>query len=197
MVNADEVPVNEDNPLRPVTHYGVSKACQTMLCLTEGRSAGIELIVFRPFNVVGPGMPRYLAFGSFAGQIAEAEVAGKQCEVMARGSLESRRDFIDVRDVADAVCLLACVKNAVGVYNVCTGKLHSVREGVAVLKQHSRVKCSIVQRETGGQAIESPGFYGDNKKITQAISWNPRISFEKSLEDTLEYERGKGRQPLM
>ena len=73
----------------------------------------------RIFNPIGPGMPRYLALGEFARQIAALPPHGGMLQT---GSLTVSRDFIDVEDVASALHRLATHPLACGVVNICSGK---------------------------------------------------------------------------
>jgi GDP-4-dehydro-6-deoxy-D-mannose reductase len=183
-VRPDEIPVKEGNALRPLSYYGLSKAAQTMLCLAEMRGLDIPVIICRPFNIIGPGMPDFLAFGSFARQIASAEKLGEECSLRA-GNLEGKRDFIDVRDVAEALCLLAKKGRAGEVYNICTGESHSIGEGLKLLMSHSRIKMKIVQEKSSYRPFEPPDFVGDPSKIEQQTGWRMTIAFEQSLQDLL------------
>src|SRR3954465_8481467 len=97
-VAADDLPVGEDYACRPAESYGLSK----WLATTAGLAARppLEVVVARIFNPIGPGMPPGLAFGRFARRLAEP---GPDPLRLTVGNLDSRRDFIDVRDVARAL----------------------------------------------------------------------------------------------
>lgn len=181
-VGPGESPVKEWNPLRPLAPYGISKAAQTMTAFAEGRRLGIPVIVFRPFNIIGPGMPGHLAFGSFARQVAEQESGGGD-GVIRTGSLNGRRDFIDVRDVAVALYHLARSGRAGEIYNICSGSLRSMREGLDILIGNSRVEIRVEEKGACDRKDETPDFSGDPSKIMEETSWRPAISFARSLED--------------
>lgn len=190
-VKPEESPVQEHNALRPSGSYGISKAEQTTICGDEARRMGVPVIVFRPFNIIGPGMPGHLAFGNFARQIARAE-RDPDAPPMRVGRLDGRRDFVDARDVAEALCLLAVSGRPGETYNVCTGELHSVREGLDILLRCSPKTIELVEdgprhREGG----EPPGFAGDPSKIKRETGWRAAVPFAQSLRDLLESARGR------
>lgn len=104
-VSPDENPVSEEQPLRPVSPYGVSKAAQGLLALQQHREHNIPAIHVRAFNHTGPGQRDEFAAASFARQIAEAE-AGLRPPVIEVGNLSVRRDLFDVRDACQAYLAL-------------------------------------------------------------------------------------------
>ncbi len=187
-VAAGESPVHERTPLRPRGPYGISKAEQTSLCLDEARRTGLPVIVFRPFNVIGPGMPAHLAFGNFARQIAAAEESPGAAAVRV-GRLDGVRDFIDARDVAKALLLLAESGRSGGIYNICTGEPHSVREGLEILLGFSAARIPLVEQIGPPAGAEPPGFTGDPSMLRRETGWRASIPFRDSLCDLLEAER--------
>ncbi len=184
-VQPDEIPVREDNALRPISYYGLSKAAQTMLCLTEGRRLEIPIIICRPFNIIGPGMPDFLAFGNFARQIAEVERVGEQGTLRV-GNLETRRDFIDARDVANALCLLSQTGRDGEVYNICSGTSHSIGEGLKILIGRSSAKIETLKEDSRCRRVEVPDFVGDPSKVEKQTGWRASLSFERSVRDLAE-----------
>ncbi|RYG06804.1 MAG: NAD-dependent epimerase/dehydratase family protein [Burkholderiales bacterium] len=123
-VPAAQQPVSEDCICRPNTAYGISKLAQTQHALLA-RARGLPVVVGRLFNPIGAGMPKSLALGSFAHQIAGLYGGGG---VLKTGDLDVVRDFMDV---ADAARLLVDLAFSAGpqepeIVNVCTGQGHSL-----------------------------------------------------------------------
>jgi GDP-4-dehydro-6-deoxy-D-mannose reductase len=118
---ADQGPVDESATARPLSHYGVSKLAQTQMAQTVARQ-GRPVIVARPSNIIGPGMPDRSAVQSFIRQIGEI-VKQRREPVVEVGNLDAIRDFIDVDDVVALYARLVCEPAASGeVINVCTGQ---------------------------------------------------------------------------
>jgi len=98
MVHADELPIRETNPLRPLSPYAVSKVGQDMLGYQYFNSFGMKIIRTRGFNHTGPRRAPVFVCSDFARQIVAVE-KGKKEPVMHVGNLEAQRDFTDVRDM--------------------------------------------------------------------------------------------------
>ena len=105
----------------------------------------LEVMVARVFNPIGPGTPVSQALGRFASRLAEP---GPDPLELAVGDLDSRRDFIDVRDVARAMVELAQRGRPGLVYHVGTGQSHRVGDGLDRLVQLSG-RSSSAQRRLG------------------------------------------------
>jgi RHS repeat-associated protein len=185
----------EDSRLLPVSSYGVSKAAQHLLGYQYAVQYGLRVVRACPFNLLGPGLPRGLVAADFAYQLAAIE-AGWQGPVIAVGSLHTSRDFLDVRDACVAYRLLALHGEPGESYHVSSGRAVSIRDLLDMLIARSGLPVTVEQRrETPDRSgIESQ--VGDNAKLRE-IGWEPVISLEQSLGDTLAYWRGQvkaGRQ---
>jgi len=192
LVYPEEVPVKETNPLRPLSPYGVSKAACDLLCQQYHRSYGLKIVVTRAFNHEGPRRPEDFAPSWFAKQIAEAEL-GVRGEIRV-GNLEAVRDYTDVRDVVEAY-LKAVEKCRYGTpYNICSGKGWRIGEVLNYLVKYSGVNVKIVQDKSLLRPSDVPILVGDSSKFRSATGWMPRIRFEKTLEDILNWWRDRLRR---
>jgi GDP-4-dehydro-6-deoxy-D-mannose reductase len=126
-IRPDDIPVNENQPLRPASPYSVSKVTQDMLCLQYYLSHDVAAFRVRPFNQIGPGQSTDFVAPAFAHQIAAIE-KGLQEPVVHVGNLEAKRDFTDVRDMARAYALLLSSGTPGEVYNAGRGEAHSIQE---------------------------------------------------------------------
>src|SRR2546426_6052304 len=97
LVRPEETPITEENPLRPLSPYAVSKVTQDMLGWQYHQSFGLRTVRTRAFNHEGPRRGEVFVTSNFAKQIALIE-AGKQAPVLEVGNLEARPDWHDVRD---------------------------------------------------------------------------------------------------
>ncbi len=88
LVHEHEVPMTEENPLRPLSPYAVSKVAQDKLAYQYHRSYGIQAIVTRGFNHCGPRQTENFIVATLAKQIAEIE-AGLREPVIEHGDLGS------------------------------------------------------------------------------------------------------------
>jgi GDP-4-dehydro-6-deoxy-D-mannose reductase len=183
MVDAARLPVLEEHALRPVSPYGVSKAWQSLAARSYA-FRGLHVVVGRVFNVVGRGVPEYTSVGAFAEQL-RAIAAGRGDPVMRVGNLEPRRDFLDVTDVASALCALATSSIAGEVYNICSGRSIGIGE---VLEQLIALSGLAVRVETEPARLrpgDVPDVYGSPAKISAACGWSPRVRLADSLSASL------------
>ena len=194
LVRPDELPVKETNPLRPTSPYAVSKVAQDMLGLQYHLSHQLYTVRVRSFNHIGPRQRLGFVASDFASQIAEAE-AGLREPVIQVGNLEPQRDFSDVRDVVRGYHLLTTQGEPGEVYNLGSEQAHSVGEMLDTLLALSEVPITIIQDPERVRPTDVPVIVGDCTKIREQTGWRPEIPFEQSLQDVLDYWRGKIREP--
>jgi len=188
LVQPDELPIKETNPLRPTSPYAVSKVAQDMLGLQYHLSHKLFTVRVRPFNHIGPRQRLGFVAPDFARQIAEAE-AGLQGPVIQVGNLEPQRDFSDVRDVVRGYHLLITQGEPGEVYNLGSEQARSVRELLEKLMAMSKVPITIEQDPERLRPTDVPVMVSDCTKLRGQTGWRPRISFEQSLQDVLDYWR--------
>lgn len=190
MVNADEMPITEGNPLRPLSPYGVSKVAQDVLAYQYYMSYGLEVVRTRAFNHTGPRRGEVFVASSFARQVAMIE-KGLQDPVVFVGNLDAVRDFTDVRDTVRGYHL-SLEKGEVGeVYNICSGQGRSMRELLDTILAHSRVTIETRQDPARMRPSDVPVLVGDSTKFRKATGWKPQIPFDQTIEDLLEYWRAR------
>lgn len=189
-VYPDEIPMKETNPLRPLSPYAVSKVAQDLLAYQYHKSYGLQTIRTRGFNHTGPRRGDVFVTSSFAKQVAEVE-KGKREPVIRVGNLEAKRDFCDVRDVARAYWL-ALEKGEPGdVYNVGVGRAYSMKEVLDLILAQSKVKVRIEVDPERLRPSDVPILLSDSSKFRKLTGWEPRIPFEKTLADLLDYWRAR------
>lgn len=189
LVHENELPIKEENILRPLSPYAVSKIAQDTLACQYHHSYGIKTVVTRAFNHEGPRRGEQFVTSDFAKQIAKIE-KGKQESIIRVGNLDARRDYTDVRDIVNAYWL-ATEKCKYGEpYNVCSGKDWPIKSVLDfLLSKSSRKDIRVVQDPAKMRPSDVPILLGDYSKFKQATGWEPKIPFEKTLEDTLNYWR--------
>jgi GDP-4-dehydro-6-deoxy-D-mannose reductase len=191
LVTPEETPITEDNPLRPLSPYAVSKVGQDMLAYQYHQSYGLHLIRTRAFNHTGPRRGKVFATSNFASQIVEME-RGRAEPVLRVGNLEAQRDFADVRDIVRGY-RLAVEKGRPGdVYNLCSGVAHAIQEVVDILLGMSAVSVRVEQDPARMRPSDVPILLGDCTKFRELTGWATTIPFEQSLRDLLEWWRGRG-----
>lgn len=190
LVFEDEVPINEENPLRPQSPYAVSKIAQDFLGYQYFRSYGLRVVRTRTFNHTGPRRGEVFVTSSFAKQIAEIECRLAE-PVLKVGNLEARRDFTDVRDVARAYWLALERGEPGEVYVVASGRDYPVSRVAEMLLGMAKVPIRIEQDPARMRPSDVPVLLGDSSRFRRKTGWEPVIPFEKTLADLLEYWRGR------
>jgi GDP-4-dehydro-6-deoxy-D-mannose reductase len=180
---ASILPVTEDVACSPDSAYGQSKLEVTRLALAERLDSSLEIVVARPFNLIGPGLSPQLSLGSFAQQavsVLRGEAVAVRC-----GSLDARRDFVDIRDAVQAYVALAERGRARQVYNVCAGRSYRIGDLLERLIGLTGAPLRVVIDPARCRPGELPDIYGDHSKITREVGWRPRIPINRSLAELL------------
>lgn len=190
LVLPEETPITEAAPLRPLSPYGVSKVAQDMLGYQYHKSYGMRIIRTRAFNHTGPRRGEVFATSAFAKQIAEIE-AGRREPVVRVGNLDAERDFTDVRDMVRAYWMATDMCESGEVYNICSGNRISIRNMLDTLLAFSpkRSNIRIETDEARMRPSDVPLLYGDASKFRAQTGWNPEYTFERTMEDLLNYWR--------
>lgn len=185
LVRPDELPVSEENPLRPNNPYAVSKLTQDMLALQYYLSYQLPIVRVRPFNHVGPRQAPGFVAPDFARQIAQAE-AGQRPPRMQVGNLQARRDFTDVRDMVRAYYLAATQGSPGEVYNLGSGKSHPIQALLDILLSYSQIEITIEPDPARLRPSDVPEVRCDAGKFRTLTGWEPSTPFEASLRDVLD-----------
>lgn len=188
LVNDDEIPMKETNPLRPLSPYAVSKIAQDFLAWQYYKSYGLSTVRTRGFNHTGPRRGEVFICSNFAKQIAKIE-KGKKEPVIYVGNLEAKRDFTDVRDIVRGYWLCLEKGKEGDVYNVGTGKPYSMKEILDLLLSMSKVKVKTKLDPARLRPSDVPVLYSDCTKLKELTGWEPKIPFKQSLQDLLEFWR--------
>ncbi|PIS04818.1 MAG: GDP-mannose 4,6-dehydratase [Candidatus Buchananbacteria bacterium CG10_big_fil_rev_8_21_14_0_10_42_9] len=186
----DENPVSENNPLRPLSPYAISKVAQDFMGYQYYTNYGLKIIRIRAFQHTGPGRPPVFGISNFAKQVAEIEAGKKEPEIRVRDD-SAVRDFSDVRDVVRAYWLAVNQCQPGHVYNVCSGKGTSIKDILEKLISISKVKdIKIVRDEKDRRPTDGGVMIGDNGKFIAATRWRPEIDFlDETVPSILDYWR--------
>ncbi|MDE7310485.1 MAG: GDP-mannose 4,6-dehydratase [Eubacterium sp.] len=189
-IRANEVPVAEDNHLRPGNLYAATKACQNMIGNIYAQAYDMDLLMVRSFNHIGPGQAPAFVVSDFCRQVAQIE-AGIQQPVMYVGNLEARRDFTDVRDVVRAYALLIQRGQAGETYNVGSGHAYAIREVLDLILSLSAADIRIETDPNKIRPVDVPVIEADISKLHQAVGWRPFLPLVQTLRETLDDWRAR------
>jgi GDP-4-dehydro-6-deoxy-D-mannose reductase len=180
-------PLTETALPHPANPYAASKSAAEMILVGEARAFGLDVVIARAFNHVGPGQDERFAVAGFAAQLARIAAGG--APQLYTGNLQSKRDFTDVRDVVRAYIALANGGRNGEIYNVGSGVARSMREVLGELIVIAHVAVEVRDDPARMRPSEIPLFIGNNAKLRAATGWEPRIAFRTSLRDIYEAAR--------
>lgn len=188
LVHPHEVPITEDNPLRPLSPYAVSKVAQDLLGYQYFQSYGLKAIRTRGFNHTGPRRGHPFVTSNFCRQVAAIE-HGLQEPVIRVGNLDAVRDFTDVRDMVRAYWLAVERGRPGEVYNIASGRGISIRELLQMIVGLAKVKVDVEVDPERLRPSDVEILIGDSSKFRADTGWEPRIPFEQTVADLLDYWR--------
>jgi nucleoside-diphosphate-sugar epimerase len=169
--------LSEESSPRPLGPYGITKLAGSELVLRAQR-AGADAVVLRIFDVIGPGAPD----STLTGRVIRDLRARQLIEV---GSLDVWRDFVDVRDVAEAVLAVAFADGKLPpVLNVGTGRATLARDVAGQLFELSGQPATIVDEADQQSALGAAWQQADITLIGNHLGWSPKIALNQSLTDS-------------
>lgn len=180
--------LTESDPQAAGSPYALSKIAQEHMGLMYLKHYGVPSVFTRSFNHTGPGQSPAYAVGSFASQIARLELAGGGD--MQVGNLDSRRDFLDVRDVVRAYTLLLECGDEGEAYNVCSGRAVRMGDVLDKLLEVAGLTGRVqVHQQNLHVSAAIDLLVGDSTKVSSAVGWVPQIPLDRSLIETLDWYR--------
>lgn len=170
------LPIDEKHPTIPQNILGKSKLKVEKL-ITSYKNKNKQLVIFRVFNVYGPGQSKNFLISTIFKQLSE----GKKELIL--GDIKAKRDYVYIDDLIHALVLAIESKLPFGIsiYNVCTGIASSASE---IVQSINKIKETSIKIKVNPDIIrkdESPKEYGSFKKTQKELGWKPKISLEEGL----------------
>ena len=187
-IKKDECPIIEDNVVRPGNIYAATKSCQNMLGRIYSDAYGLDIMMVRAFNHIGPNQTPMFVVADFCKQVADIE-KGKQEPVINVGNLSAKRDFTDVRDVVKAYAKLVAGGKRGETYNVGTGHAIAIQDILNKIIAMSDEDIEVKVDPAKLRPVDVPIIEPDISKIKKEVGWEPLIPLEQTLRETLEHWR--------
>jgi len=184
------LPIHEEVPFHPASPYAISKVGTDLVGRYYAQAYGMAVMTTRMFTHTGPRRGDVFAESTFAKQIAMIE-AGLIEPVIKVGNLDSLRTWSDVRDAVRAYYMLVTENPTPGeYYNIGGTYSCTVREmlnHLISLSTIENIKVEIEQERL--RPIDADLQVPDISKFKKHTGWEPKITFEKTMFDLLEYWR--------
>jgi GDP-mannose 4,6-dehydratase len=191
-VPKEKLPIDEECTFHPASPYAISKVGTDLLGRYYAEAYDMTVMTTRMFTHTGPRRGDVFAESTFAKQIAMIE-AGLIPPIVKTGNLDSLRTFADVRDAVRAYYLLVTVNpTPAAYYNIGGTFTCSIKEMLDTLVSMSTVK--NIQVETDPERlrpIDADLQVPDTRKFHEHTGWEPKISFEQTMTDLLNYWRDR------
>jgi GDP-4-dehydro-6-deoxy-D-mannose reductase len=181
-VEPAELPISESQPCRPLDWYGLSKQAMTLAARHYVESFGLKVVIARPFNIVGAGVPETSVLGTVLSQIVTALRRG-EAPVVRVGNLDSIRDFISVADVADAYVRLIRCEQWGEIFNICSGRPAATRDCVALALALSPYPVRLEVNPSRNRPAELAASFGSYAKASERIGFSPATPLEEAVKE--------------
>jgi UDP-glucose 4-epimerase len=176
------LPCDESHPINPICQYGISKHTVEHYLFLYQQNYGLDYVVIRYPNVYGPRQDP----GGEAGVVAIFTRAMLRDEqVTINGDGEQARDFVYVKDCAQANLLALNTKKPNTIYNIGCGQATTVNEIFTLLKKTTGYPREPVYGPA--KVGETRRIYLSAEKARRELEWAPTVDFEAGLKQTVEY----------
>lgn len=180
--------IDEEYELNALNPYGISKTTQENIAKMYINVYGLDIIMVRAFNHIGPKQALGFAVSDFSKQIIDIEKLNVKGKIHV-GNLSAKRDFTDVRDIVKAYRLLLENGKNGEVYNIGSGKIFSLEDILNKLIKLSTAEVEIVIDKNKFRPTDTPIILCNNKKLKDQTGWKQSIEIETTLKDILDYWR--------
>ncbi len=174
-----KLPVKEGDPKHPNSIYSDSKLDAEIICESYSRTYGLDVSIARLFSVYGPNSSSHLVVNSIINQLLKNKV-------IQLGNVNSRRDFIYVTDVIQAIKIILKTIHGFNDYNVGTGKSYSILEICEILKKISKKNIPVKSIKSKIRKNDLSKIVCDPTKI-QNLGWKSKIEISVGLQKMLEW----------
>ena len=180
----------EETKCFPENIYAITKSTQNYLGNMYHKAYGMNIIMTRSFNHVGPGQSPQFVISDFCKQVAEIELRNTN-PIINVGNLNSYRDFLDVRDVVDAYYELSLNGKFGETYNIGSGNSYKIEDLLKMIISMSKCEIEVKIDEKKFRPIDIPKTCADITKILYDTNWSPKYEIKDTINNTLEYWREK------
>lgn len=188
--NPAVLPVTEDQPLWPLSNYGVGKVAVEGFLRVYGGRHSERVTILRPSNIYGPEQPLRDGFGVIRTML-EYVRRGKAMEFWGDG--ETVRDFLFIEDWVEACWRLLAPEALVGVYNIGAGEGCSLNSLRAMVERVTGLELRV--RWLPARSVDVRGVVLDSTRLRTMTGWVPQITLEEGIRKMWNWLEGSEQEP--
>ena len=173
----------ENIALRPTNIYGSTKASSTIMLHQIAQNSNIDIVTLRPFNIFGEGEEQHKLF-------CEVIIKILQNEKVELTKCNQHRDYTYISNIIDGLILAAenqTVKNQI--FNIASGKTHPLKYYIEKIFDISGTTSKPIYGAIPQRTDERMKQTVDITKIKKVLNWEPKISLEEGIENTINWYR--------
>lgn len=176
------MPLNESSVTTQGSPYAVGKI-RAEEVIKKYASEGLDTIIVRPFNHIGPGQGNGFLVADLYDQLLKASASGESSILV--GNLATRRDYTDVRDIVKAYAKLATAESLDhDTYNIASGASLSGFEILQYLKGALNLTdIDPIVDPSKVRPTDAMDIIGDASRLSGELGWSPLSNPEKAIED--------------
>jgi GDP-4-dehydro-6-deoxy-D-mannose reductase len=176
------VGIDENSPTGGSSLYGRTKWAQTQIALAFNNFYNLSIKTARTFNLIGPGITSNLVVGRIINMLVDEREPVVQLK-----SINSKRDFIDIRDAVAAYWEILNHGIDGEIYNVCSGKPTAIKDIYDMAIRVSGINKSLSVENERNRKSEIDTVFGDNNKLCTELGWIQKIDLFQSLKDMIDH----------
>lgn len=189
-VSRSELPLKENQRVNPVSPYAVARVSQELMSKVYVKAYGMNVIMTRSFNHIGPRQDDRFVIPSFIKRIIDIKNGGKTEGEIETGDTTIIRDFVDVRDVVRAYYLLLTEGTPGEIYNICSGNAYKLSDIIDCIADKVGVKVTTRVNPEFVRPDDNKEIVGSAYKLESELGWKPAIDIKDTLQDMIEERIG-------
>ena len=184
-VSRSELPLKESQRVNPVSPYAVARVSQELMSKVYVKAFGMNVIMTRSFNHIGPRQDDRFVIPSFVNRIIDIKKSGKTEGEIETGDTTIVRDFVDVRDVVRAYYMLLEKGTPGEIYNICSGNAYKLSDIIDCIAKKVGVKVTTRVNPEFVRPDDNKEIVGSSYKIESELGWKPEINISDTLQDMI------------
>ena len=178
--DVDKFPMQEEDKVKPVSPYGVSKLAAENLCYLYYKNFKVPTISLRYFTVIGERQRPDMAFHIFGKALLKEE------SIHIFGDGKQSRNFTHVDDIVNGNISAAMSDFEGEIYNIGGDKEGiTINQSIDFMQDYLDIKGNIIyDNKVKGDVKHTSA---DISKAKNELNYSPKVSFEEGLKRELEW----------